>query len=291
MEFEGKVAVITGAASGIGRAVTLALARLGTDIVVADVDDARMEEVRQKIENMGRRALTVHCDVSKDADVDNLAAQAISTLGRVDILMNNAGVLVHGYVEKMSIADWEWILGINILGVVRCVHAFLPHMLKRGTGYIVNTSSSSGLIASQPASVALTGIAYATTKFAIVGLSEGLYRYLRPKGIMVSVLCPGVVSTNLPFTTRVVGDDTEEVNDLRLELEKLFKPSGGLPILEPDDVAQITVKAMQENRFFIITHPEVQTLLMNRGQDMQKLEKYLQNISKSRKRAPTRNEK
>ena len=267
MEFEGKVAVITGAASGIGRAVALALAWLGTDIVVADVDDARMEEVCQKIESMGRRALAVHCDVSQDADVDNLAAQTLSTLGRVDILMNNAGVLVHGFVEKLSIADWEWILGINVLGVIRCVHAFLPHMLKRGSGYIINTSSSSGLIASQPASVALTGIAYATTKFAIVGFSEGLYRYLHPKGIMVSVLCPGMVSTNLPFTTRVVGDDTKEINDLRLELENLFKPSGGLHILDPDDVAQIVVKAMKEERFFIITHPEVQTLLMNRGQD------------------------
>jgi NAD(P)-dependent dehydrogenase (short-subunit alcohol dehydrogenase family) len=286
MEFKDKVAVITGAASGIGRSVALALARLGTDIVVADIDDARMKEVCREIEGMGRRALAVPCDVSRDADVDRLAAQTLATMGRVDILMNNAGVLVHGYVEKVSIADWEWILGINVLGAVRCVRAFLPHMLERGSGYIINTSSSSGLIASQPASVALTGIAYATTKFAMVGFSEGLYRYLSPKGIMVSVLCPGIVSTNLPFKTRVVGDDAQEVSELRRELESLFGAAGGLHILEPDDVAQKVVEAMKEKRFFIITHPEVETLLMNRGQDMRKLEAYLQGIVKGRRQRP-----
>ena len=274
MEFKGKVAVITGGASGIGRSIALALAREGADIVVSDIDDVRVGEVRQEIESVGRRALAIHCDVSKDADVDNLAAQTLSTLGKVDILMNNAGVGVRGKVEEISIKDWGWILGINLLGVIRGVHAFVPHMLKRGSGYIINTSSAAGLVASEPPSIAIEGIAYGTAKFGVVGFSEGLFGYLRPKGIMVSVLCPGMVTTNLGFNSRYVGSD-QEIADMKVKVEEMFNiNTPGL--IESDDVAQITVKAMKEKRFLILTHPEVQAALLSRGQDMEKLEKHLQ---------------
>ena len=280
MEFKGKVAVITGGASGIGRSVALALARLGTDIVVADIDDVHLGEVRQEIESMGRRALAVHCDVSKDADIDNLAEKTFTNMGKVDILMNNAGVALRGLVEKISMKDWEWIIGINLLGVIRGVHAFLPHMLERGSGYIINTSSANGLVASEPPPVAIRGIAYSTSKFGIVGFSEGLYGYLRPRGIMVSVLCPGMTRTNLPLTSRYAGDD-EEIKKAK-EAEKLFSAQpendteSKFVLLEPDEVAQITVKAMKEKRFFIITHQDIIGHLMSRGQDIQKLEKHLQ---------------
>lgn len=275
MEFKGKVAVVTGAASGIGRSIALALAGLGTDIVVADIDDIPLEEVRQEIEGMGCHALAVHCDVSKDADVESLAAQTLSTLPSVDILVNNAGRVVQGLVEKLSMADWEWILGINILGIIRGVRAFLPHMLERGSGYIVNIASITGLMTTYgPPYVFLKNIAYSTSKFAVVGFSEGLYTYLRPKGIMVSVLCPGGVATNIRFHARYVGDDPKEINDLKSEGEELFKQPD---MIEPDDVAQILVRAMKEKRFLILTHPEVQASLMNQGRDIQKYEKYLQN--------------
>ena len=276
MEYEGKVAVITGAASGIGRSVALALARLGTDIVVADLDDTRLGEVRQEIESMGRRALAIHCDVSKDADVDNLAAQTLSTLGKVDILMNNAGVGVRGKVENISIKDWGWILGINLLGVIRGVHAFLPHKLKRGSGYIINTASAAGLVASEPPPLAIRNIPYSTAKFGVVGFSEGLYGYLRPKGIMVSVLCPGMVTTNLGFSSRYVGSD-QEIADMNVEGEEMFNINTP-GVIESDDVAQIVVKAMKEKRFFILTHQEVQAHLKSRGQDIEKLEKHLQDV-------------
>ena len=274
MEFKGKVAVITGAASGIGRSVALALAKLGADIVVADIDDVKLGEARQEIESMGRRALAIHCDVSKDADVDNLAAQTISTLGKVDILMNNAGVGVRGKVENISIKDWGWILGINLLGVIRGVHAFLPHMLKRGSGYIINTASAAGLVASEPPPLAIRNIPYSTAKFGVVGFSEGLFGYLRPQGIMVSVLCPGMVTTNLGFNSRYVGSD-QEIADMKVMVEEMFDINTP-GVIESDDVAQIVVKAMKEKRFFIFTHPEIQAALMSRGQDMKKLEKHLQ---------------
>ena len=280
MEFKDKVAVITGAASGIGRSVALALARLGTDIVVADIDDVQLGEVRQEIESMGRRALAVHCDVLKDADIDNLADKTFTKMGRVDILINNAGVGLRSRVEKISIKDWEWILGINLLGVIRGVHAFLPHMLKRGSGYIINTSSGNGLMASDPPPVAVEGIAYSTSKFGVVGFSEGLYGYLRPQGIMVSVLCPGVTRTNISINSRYVMSDSEKMNKLK-EAEKLFtkepgKPADELEVLESDEVAEIVIKSMEEKRFFILTHKGVQAHLNKRGQDMEKLEKHLQ---------------
>ena len=280
MEFKGKVAVITGGASGIGRSVALALARLGTDIVVADIDDIHLGEVHQEIESMGRRTIAVHCDVSKDADIDNLAEKTFTNMGKVDILMNNAGVALRGLVEKISMKDWEWIIGINLLGVIRGVHAFLPHMLERGSGYIINTSSGNGLMASEPPVIANEGIAYSTSKFGVVGFSEGLYGYLRPQGIMVSVLCPGMTRTNISINARYVMSDSEKMNKLK-EAEKLFtkepgKPKGELEVLESDEVAQIVIKSMEEKRFFILTHEGVQVHLKRRGQDIQKLEKYLQ---------------
>jgi NAD(P)-dependent dehydrogenase (short-subunit alcohol dehydrogenase family) len=284
LEFKGKVAVITGAASGIGRSVALALAKLGTDIVVADLDDARLGEVRKEIEGMGRRALAVHCDVSKDADIDNLAEKTFAQMGKVDIIFNNAGVALQGPVEKISMKDWEWIIGINLLGVVRGVHAFLPYMLKRGSGYIINTSSGNGLVSSEPPEVAAEGIAYSTTKFGIVGLSEGLYAYLRPKGITVSVLCPALVHTNLPNTARFLGDDEEikrlKGTDALFGKEARSDPNKLLDVIEPDEVARVVVDAMKEKRFFIITHPNMYAHLKSRGQDYVKLEKYLQDTFK-----------
>jgi NAD(P)-dependent dehydrogenase (short-subunit alcohol dehydrogenase family) len=272
MEFEGTVAVITGAASGIGRSTALALAKLGTDIVVADIDDIRMTEVRHKIENLGRRVLTVHCDVSQDADLKNLAAQTISTFGRVDILMNNAGVTVEGDVEKISMADWEWILNINLLGVIHGVHAFLPIMLKSGSGYIINTSSVAGLIPDWVSlSFAAKNIPYITSKFGVVGFSESLYAYLRPKGIMVSVLCPGGVSTNFQSSVRHAIVDSQQSVDTKSWVENKFKTPTDIDVgdmMGSDDVAQIIIKAMKEKSFLILTHPGSRERLMERGRDL-----------------------
>lgn len=280
MEFEGKVAVITGAASGIGRSVALALAKLGTDIIIADIDDTRMAEVYQEIKSIGRRALAVHCDVSQDASVANLAAQTLSTLGRVDILMNNAGVGLLRLMENLSMSDWEWILGINLLGVIRGVRAFLPHMLKRNSGYIINTSSIAGLMPDcGPLSLGVLNLPYITSKFGLVGFSEGLYAYLKPKGIMVSVLCPGGVATNWEASTHRASIKSGEENQLNLPDADEMGDLG--EIMEPDAVAQIVIKAMNEKRFLILTHPVFQTRFRERGLDIQQLEKHIQDVYKA----------
>src|SRR5207245_3758753 len=167
MNVAGEVAVITGGASGIGRGTALALARRGADIVLADVNDGRLAQVSDEIAALGQHVLAVHCDVSLDQDVERLAKQAEATLGPVGLVMNNAGVVLRGALENVDVADWQWCFDINVFGVIRGVRAFLPRMIERRHGYIVNTGSMAGL-------VPLTGegAPYIASKFAVVGLTE-----------------------------------------------------------------------------------------------------------------------
>src|SRR2546429_107230 len=141
MKLDGAVAVITGGASGIGRACALAMAAKGADVVIADLDEERMGSAVAEVEALGRRALGVRCDVSRDGELEGLAERAIREMGGVDLLMNNAGVVLGGPVEKISMADWEWIVGINLLGPGRRVREFLPHMLEPGGGPLGQTPS------------------------------------------------------------------------------------------------------------------------------------------------------
>ena len=244
MDVDGAVAVITGGASGIGRSTALELARRGADVVVGDINDARIEEVRDEVETLGRRYLGVHCDVSKDADVDSLRDQALATMGHVDIMMSNAGVAMLGPAEGLSMQDWDWILQINLFGVIRGARAFIPHMLERGSGYLVNTASVAGLYA-----YAWDHPTYITAKFGVVGFSEALALYLRPQGIGVSVLCPSLVATNIGETSRFGGVDDP------------MKWLGGMPsgLDEAMDVALVgpmVADAIRDDRYLILTEPD-----------------------------------
>ncbi|MDP2918742.1 MAG: SDR family oxidoreductase [Dehalococcoidia bacterium] len=258
MEFKNKVAVITGGASGIGRSTAVALAKMGANIVIVDVNRERMAEAQREIEALGRRALTIQCDVAKYDDVTSMAKQAIAFAGGVDILMNNAGVMLRGFVDTLEPADWAWILGINLYGVIHCCRAFLPHMRERGNGYIVNTSSIGGLIGGQPNS-----IGYSTSKFAVTGFSEVLYKYLKPKGIGVSLLCPGLIRTNLPENFRYVGDDLQALGAIK----EIAKEPG---VMEPEEVAQMVIDGINKNKFLILTHPaRFLTMMERRAKDVQ----------------------
>ena len=258
MEFKEKVAVITGGASGIGRATALALAKMGTDIVIVDVNQQRMAETRKEIETLGRRVQTIQCDVARYDDVTSMAEQAMAFTGRVDILMNNAGVMLRGFIDTLEPTDWAWILGVNLYGVIHCCRAFLPHMLERGTGYIINTSSIGGLIGGQPNS-----IGYSTSKFAVTGFSEVLYKYLKPKGIGVSLLCPGLIRTNLPESIRYVGDNLKALGAIK----EIAKEPG---VMEPEEVAQMVIDAMDRNKFLILTHPaRFHNMMEMRAKDVQ----------------------
>lgn len=243
MNIEGAVAVVTGGASGIGRATALELARRGAHVVAADVHEDRLEEVRVEIEAMGRRVLTVRCDVTFDEQVEHLRDEALEEMGRVDIVMNNAGVVVLGPPETIAMEDWDWILQVNLYGVIRGVRAFLPHMLERGSGHIVNTASLAGLFA-----YAWDTIPYITGKFAVAGFTEALALYARPLGVGVSLVCPGLVDTNLGETARFAG-----VDDPSAWVKEIALPE---PV-SADAVAARVCDAVADDRFLVLTEEEL----------------------------------
>ena len=258
MQLDGKVAVITGGASGIGRATALAMARRGAHIVLADINQQRLDETARDIAALGQKATSVLCDVSRDADVEQLASAALEAMGQVDILFNNAGVICRGALEDLSMADWEWQFGVNVFGVIRGVKAFLPHMLTRGSGYIINTGSVAGLFA-----LTGEGAPYIASKFAVVGFSEALALYARPKGIGVSVLCPGSVDTNLIETRRSIGMTPEREVSESAQAETVQ----GNQLMTPDQVAEVVVEAVAQDRFFILPEPTHQATLERRTAD------------------------
>jgi NAD(P)-dependent dehydrogenase (short-subunit alcohol dehydrogenase family) len=253
MELNGRVAVITGGASGIGRATALAMADRGADVVIADLNQERTGAVVAEIQARGRRALGVRTDVSQEDDLKRLAAQSIEAMGQVDLLMNNAGMVVGGPFEQIPLAEWELIVQVNLMGPVRGVHAFLPHMLARGSGYVVNTASFAGLVPHNP----LT-IPYDMTKHGVVGFSGGLALYLKPRGIGVSVLCPGYVATNLSEHFHLFGMPDNEGEQ------------GGMPDARgtPDAVAERVCQAVEAERFLILSQDEHQKIWARRAQDV-----------------------
>jgi NAD(P)-dependent dehydrogenase (short-subunit alcohol dehydrogenase family) len=270
MEFKDKVSVITGGGSGIGRSVAIAMANLGSDIVLADKDAAAADIVCDEIERLGRKAISMKCDVTQNAEVENLALKTISTMGKVDTLVTCAGMSVYGVFEKMDINDYELLFNINFLGTIRCVLAFSPLMINRGSGYVVITSSRAGLIPMvEP---------YPLSKYATTGYAEGLYCYLRPKGIMVSALCPAMVNTNLRFNSFFRGND-QEIEKTREWAEQAFTDQNALT---PDQVANILIQGMKDEKFLILTHSIEQSMkdATARGRDLTKLESYLKSTCK-----------
>lgn len=244
--FVGRVAVVTGGASGIGRALALGLARGGARVVVADLDEAGMAEVVTAIRALGGEAIAVPTDVSELAQVRALADCAFSAFGKVHVLCNNAGVAVWGSLEAATHRDWQWVLGVNLWGVIHGVEAFVPRMIaQKEPGHILNTASMAGLIASQGLGV------YNTSKYAVVGLSETLAKDLRPYGIGVSVLCP------IGVDTRILESERNRPAALRNET-----PTGGEAVnligrmLAPETVAEMALAAIRENRLYVITHEE-----------------------------------
>jgi NAD(P)-dependent dehydrogenase (short-subunit alcohol dehydrogenase family) len=241
--YEGSVAVITGGASGIGKGIAIALARRGAHIAVADVHDERLADTAAELEAIGVTVLAQHCDVTSDADVDALRAAVVDRFGHVDLLCNNAGVSVLGPPEAVALEDWRWILDVNVLGIVRGVQAFVPSMLERGAGHVLNTASIAGVWA-----YSWDAAPYITSKFAAYGLSEAMARRLRPHGIGVSVLCPGLVSTNLGETARFSGIPDGQHADW------MYFPPELADAADPADVGELVADSLLAGRFAIFTH-------------------------------------
>jgi NAD(P)-dependent dehydrogenase (short-subunit alcohol dehydrogenase family) len=254
-----RTAVVTGGASGIGRALSLLFAREGANVVVADLDEAGMAETVTGVSRTGRRALAVKTDVSRLADVHALAERAFGEFGAVHVVCNNAGVALWGGLESVTHKDWEWAMGVNLWGVIHGVEAFVPRMVAgKQPGHVVNTASMAGLIASQGLGI------YNTTKYAVVGLSETLQKDLRGYDIGVSVLCPMGVHTQIRQSERnrptALRNEAVERDGRAVELIGRYLP--------PEHVAERVLRAIYANRLYVITHEEGLTPLKRRFERM-----------------------
>lgn len=272
-EFKGKVAVITGAASGIGRGIAERCVVEGMKVVLADVDEAALAKAETELKAAGEAVLGVRTDVSKRSDVERLARQALDTFGQVHLLFNNAGVAAGGAPWEATWNDWEWVIGVNLWGVIHGVKVFTPLMLAQNTEcHIVNTSSAAGLI------VGSGSAPYAVTKHAVVALSESLYLTLQQRNslVKVSVLCPGVVRTNI-----IANSERNRPADLRdepvattPEMEagraalRAALDAGMPPLL----VADVVFTAIKNEQFYILSHPEWTEVIQLRTDKLLRME-------------------
>ncbi len=265
----GRVAVVTGAASGIGRAVAEALAEAGSAVVVADLDGAEAEVVAAGIRANGGQSEAVTVDVSDASAVEQLAATTLGRFGRVDVVCNNAGVSTFNLIRDQTLDDWRWVMGVNLWGAIHGVQTFVPIMREQGTpAHIVNTASIAGLLSG----VAFIG-PYAATKVAVVSISETLAQELaiEESPIGVSVLCPSSVDTKVMESERGrptalgVEQRTEIAESVRLMIRDSFTGPTGLT---PMQVAERVLDAIRSRRFWIITHDSELPVLETRLNEM-----------------------
>lgn len=242
--FEDQVAVVTGGASGIGRGIALALAERGAHVALADLHEERLAETVRELSALGVQALGMRCDVTSDGDLERMRDAVMGRFGRVDVLCNNAGVSVLGPIERVDLADWRWVLDVNVLGLVRGVRTFVPAMLERGRGHVVNTASVAGIWA-----YSWDAGPYITSKFAAYGYSEVLARSLRPHGIDVTVVCPGLVTTNLGENARLSGVPAGR------EAEAFWFPEEMQQPVAPEAVGRMVADGIERKQFVIFTHP------------------------------------
>jgi NAD(P)-dependent dehydrogenase (short-subunit alcohol dehydrogenase family) len=255
-DLKDRVAVVTGAASGIGRGIARAFAAKGCHVVVADVDGAGAEQVASELATRGIRSLAAQCDVTDPAALEGLADRAWTTFGRVDVLCNNAGVGSTSLVAETSSNDVQWIFAVNVFGVLNGCAAFVPRFRAAGgPAHILNTGSEHSLGVPFPG----MGI-YTASKHAVLGLSDVLRRELAGFDIGVSVLCPAVVRTEIWDAGRTRGERFG--GPVRSpEVFRQFMESG----MDPDEVGRIAVAGVERNDFLILTHPEVRAVAEERS--------------------------
>jgi NAD(P)-dependent dehydrogenase (short-subunit alcohol dehydrogenase family) len=238
--FEGKGAVITGGANGIGLATATELARRGARLVLADFDKPALEQAVAHLQGLGFEAHPVMCDVRSLDEMNHLADEAFRLLGQIDVVFSNAGIVVAGPIAQMTHEDWRWVIDIDLWGSIHAVEAFIPRLIEQGSGHIAFTASFAGLMPN-------VGLgAYSVAKYGVVGLAENLAREVKENGVGVSVLCPMVVDTKLMSNSeRIMGAD-------------YGLASAGAPAqpdtLNVDDVARLTVDAIAAKRLYVLPH-------------------------------------
>lgn len=261
----GKVVFVTGGASGLGLAMAEAFAGAGAKIVITDVDADALTAVEARFAGRNVPVLAIELDVT-DRDAFSAAAQrAVDTFGAIHVLCNNAGVYRGGRLDAVTYEDWDWVMGVNVGGVVNGLQSVLPHIKAAGEGHVVNTASMAGVVG-----IAGLGV-YNASKFAVVGMSEALRADLADSGVGVSVLCPGMVRTRILESERnrpdaLVGDSDEAEAAARAQSEVMHM--GMEAGIDPEEVGQIVVDGVRDDRFWLFTHPELKNAAVARGEEM-----------------------
>lgn len=266
MEFHDKVAVITGAAGGIGLGITRACIDEGMHVVISDVDAARLDETVSELQKAGGSVIGHACDVRSRTEVEGLRDAALGAFGRVDLVCNNAGIGLTRAVVDTTDADWDLLFDVNVRGVVNGIRTFLPLFIEQGGGHINATSSLSGLVGDP-------GLAtYNGTKFAVAGMMEALALEVHhdQPDVTCSVLCPGPVATDLIASSGKQLADAGSADLLSTESGQEIADylAAGL---DPDDVGRIAVDGIKAGRFWLLTHPEYTFEIMNPRYEAMKL--------------------
>jgi NAD(P)-dependent dehydrogenase (short-subunit alcohol dehydrogenase family) len=266
--FTDRVAVITGAASGIGRALAAHAAGLGMRVVLADVHAADLAEAEAALRDSGARVLAVRTDVSQRKDVEALARQALDVFGAVHLLFNNAGVIAGSTIWESTPQDWEWVLNVNVWGVIHALGVFVPILLAQSDeSHIVNTASATALISNNPVAP------YSMSKHAVLGLSETLRYSLaqRTDRVKVSVLCPGAVRTRIMDSARTrpaeLQNGTTDARQAWRGVTAPFHPARETQ-LRPEQVAEIVFAGIAAEQFYIVTHPETLPWVQRRADEI-----------------------
>jgi NAD(P)-dependent dehydrogenase (short-subunit alcohol dehydrogenase family) len=268
-EFKDKVALVTGAASGIGFALADRFASVGMKVVLADVELNALAAAEQALKKKGAPVLSVRADVSKAEDVQKLADEAYAKFGAVHVLCNNAGVGMGGLSWEQSLEDWQWVLGVNLWGVIHGIRTFVPRMLDGGAeGHIINTASMAGLISSPYMAV------YEATKHAVVAITETLKMELDLTGgkISASVLCPGFVATRISDSERNRPDGTPKPPTAgQLASQETIREMARQQVaagIKPAEVAEMVLEAVRDDRFYVLTHPRFKKLIRVRMENI-----------------------
>ena len=252
MDYQGKVAVVTGGGSGIGRSLAHAFAKRGARIVLADIEKPALDTVAGELERAGSEVLALRVDVADPRQVTQLAESVYEAFGAAHVLCNNAGVAGGGRVKDLSLEEWDWVLRVNLFGVIHGLHAFLPKMLASGEPcHIVNTASLAGLMS-------MPGVApYSASKYAVVAISEALAMECAGSNVGISVVCPGWVKTRIAEGERYASPAipprpaTPEMEQMRSLLRAVI--DGGT---DPDVIAQRVLDGIDQRALYIVPNPD-----------------------------------
>ena len=262
-ELAGKTAFVTGGAGGIGFALGRAFARAGMNVMLADIETEALAAAFKSLQDFGPNIRGVSCDVADPVSVERAADASYQAFGNVHVVCNNAGVAASGGIDNISLDNWRWVLDVNLMGVLHGIRTFLPHIRAHGEGgHIVNTASMAGM------NSGLGFSPYVASKFAVVGLSEGLATQLKPSGIGVTVLCPGYVRTRIGESGRnrperygatQTPDRASPAGVLLAQIAERLQAG-----LDPSDVAARVLAAVREEELYVFTHPEMRGELEDR---------------------------